>query len=108
MCLEFVKMNTKKFEDSLNKIKLVLEKEDKVRDVILHEQRRIIRICSEAIKSVHRKEFDIFDEKLKEARERYTEIFKQIEGIHTLECWRGLTDAAQELGEAIMINSIVR
>ncbi len=106
--LGLIKMNTKEFEESMNKIKLVLEEDDKARDLVLQQQRKIIRICSEAIKSVHRKEFEITDEKIQEAQSLYTETFTAAKGIKTLECWRGLDDAAQELGEALIINSIVR
>ncbi|NHK30201.1 MAG: hypothetical protein FK730_02540 [Asgard group archaeon] len=101
-------MKTEKFEDSMKQIKLKLEEEDIARDEIIQMQRRIIRICSEAIKSVHRKEFDIVDNKIREAQEMKKQIIKKIKGIKTLECWRGLDDVAQELGEAIFISSIVR
>ncbi|MHA1213290.1 MAG: hypothetical protein ACTSSH_12645, partial [Candidatus Heimdallarchaeota archaeon] len=101
-------MDTKKFEESMSKIKLVLEEENKARDIVLTAQRKVIRVCSEAIKSIHRKEFDVVDQKIAEAKNMYKEIFKNVKGIKTLECWRGLDVAAQELGEAIITSSIVR
>lgn len=106
--VELSKLKTEKFEESMNHIKLLLEEEDKSRDITLTKQRRLIRICSEAIKSVHRQEFKIADEKIKEAKKLFKEMSKRVEGTKSLECWRGLDDAAQELGEAIMINSIIR
>ncbi|MBK5112649.1 MAG: hypothetical protein KGD59_08705 [Candidatus Heimdallarchaeota archaeon] len=101
-------MKTKKFEQSMQKIKVKLEEEDKIRDSVIHQQRRIIRICSEAIKSIHRKEFDVADKKIAEAQEMLKEVLTMVKGLNSLECWRGLDDAAQELGEAIFISSMVR
>ncbi len=101
-------MKTKKFEQSMQKIKLMLEEEDKIRDSVLQQQRRIIRVCSEAIKSIHRKEFDIADEKIALAKKMLKEVLTMVKGSNSLECWRGLNDAAQELGEAIFISSIIR
>ncbi|MHA1124949.1 MAG: hypothetical protein ACTSO7_05175 [Candidatus Heimdallarchaeota archaeon] len=101
-------MKTKKFEDSMDRIKKKLEEEDKVRDVLLSTQRKTIRICSEAIKSIHRKEFEESDKKIKEAADNIKNMLRMVKGIATLECWRGLTDASQELGEAIIFGSIVR
>jgi translin len=101
-------LKTKKFEQSMQKIKVKLEEEDKIRDSVIHQQRRIIRICSEAIKSIHRKEFDVADTKIAEAQKMLKEVLTKVKGLNSLECWRGLDDAAQELGEAIFISSMVR
>ncbi|NHJ85822.1 MAG: hypothetical protein FK734_10190 [Asgard group archaeon] len=101
-------MKTEKFDDSLKKIKLILEEDDKARDSVLQQQRRIIRICSEAIKSIHRKEFDIADKKTADAKALFDEVVIMVKGTKSLECWRGLDDAAQELGEAIFLSSMVR
>ncbi len=101
-------MHTEEFEKSMRKIKLKLEEENKVREIIIQKQRKTIRICSEAIKSVHRKEFDIVDKKIESAREHYKEMVTAVKGTKSMECWRGLDDVAQELGEAIFISSIVR
>ncbi|TET31977.1 MAG: hypothetical protein E3J70_01365 [Candidatus Heimdallarchaeota archaeon] len=101
-------MKTKKFEQSMHRIKVMLEEENKIRDSVLQQQRRIIRVCSEAIKSIHRKEFDIADEKIAVAKKMLKEVLTMVKGSNSLECWRGLNDAAQELGEAIFISSMIR
>ncbi|MHA1365578.1 MAG: hypothetical protein ACTSP5_04095 [Candidatus Heimdallarchaeota archaeon] len=101
-------MKTKKFEESMDKIKKKLEEEDKVRDELLSTQRRTIRICSEAIKSIHRKEFEESDKKITDAAKNIKHMSLIVKGLASLECWRGLTDASQELGEAIIFGSIVR
>ncbi|NHJ05167.1 MAG: hypothetical protein EAX90_10100 [Candidatus Heimdallarchaeota archaeon] len=101
-------MNTKKFEHSMNRIKKLLEEEDRAREDVIQIQRSAIRTCSEAIKSIHRKEFDIADKKINQARKALIEIQAKVSGIKSLECWRGITDVAQELGEAIFISTIVR
>lgn len=101
-------MNSKKFEDSLNRIKKMLEEEDRAREEVIQLQRKTIRICSEAIKSIHRKEFEIADKKIAVARKKLDEIQLKVSGIKSLECWRGITDVAQELGEAIILSTIVR
>ena len=92
----------------MNKIKLSLEEVNKAREIVISGQRKTIRVCSEAIKSVHRKEFDVADEKIADAKERFKKLATNVKGFKTLECWRGLDDVAQELGEAIIINAIVR
>jgi len=101
-------MNVKKFEQSLNKIKLLLEEEDKARDSVFQLQRKIIQKSSEAIKSIHRKEYDEADEKINDTKVMFNDMFNKVRGIKSLECWRGLEDAAQEIGEAIILNSVVR
>jgi len=92
----------------MDKIKKKLEEEDKVRDELLSTQRRTIRICSEAIKSIHRKEFEESDKKITDAAKNIKHMSLIVKGLASLECWRGLTDASQELGEAIIFGSIVR
>jgi len=92
----------------MHRIKVMLEEENKIRDSVLQQQRRIIRVCSEAIKSIHRKEFDIADEKIAVAKKMLKEVLTMVKGSNSLECWRGLNDAAQELGEAIFISSMIR
>lgn len=101
-------MQIDEFEESMQKIKVILEEENRIREIVIQKQRVVIRICSEAIKSVHRKEFDVVAKKIKDARDLYKEMTNAVKGIKTLECWRGLDDAAQELGEAIFISSIVQ
>lgn len=101
-------MKTEKFDDSMSRIKKLLEEEDRARDEILQMQRVAIRICSEAIKSLHRREYDETDKKIKEAKDIINDMFIKASGIKSLECWKGLIDAAQELGEAIIISTIVR
>ncbi len=92
----------------MQKIKVMLEEEDKIRDSVIQKQRKAIRVCSEAIKSIHRKEFEIADKKITEAKKMLKEILAMVKGLNSLECWRGIDDAAQELGEAIFLNSMVR
>ena len=104
----FSRMNTKKFEESMYKIKMALEEENRARETIIQKQRKAIRVCSEAIKSIHRKEFPVADKKIEEAKGLLNEMLTEVSGIKSLECWKGLMDVAQELGEAIFISSIVR
>ncbi|NHJ47962.1 MAG: hypothetical protein FK733_09255 [Asgard group archaeon] len=101
-------MKTEKFLDSMTNIKLKLEEENKARDEVIQMQRKAIRTCSEAIKSIHRKEFDVADKKILEAQKARKIISQKVKGTKSLECWRGLDDIAQELGEAIFLSNIVR
>lgn len=101
-------MNTDKLINSINKIKDTLEEEDEQREKVIKLQRNCIRTCGEAIKSVHREEFDVADEKIKEAKRLKTEMVKKVKGQEGLECWGGLLSAYQELAEAIITNAIIR
>jgi translin len=101
-------MNTEKFEKSMVAIRERLEKEDQVRDQVLRENRQIIRKCSEAIKAIHRQEYDKADEKIKNASSMLNEMKEMVKDIPSLECWGGILSAAQELGEAIVISTIIR
>jgi len=73
----------------MDKIKKKLEEEDKVRDELLSTQRRTIRICSEAIKSIHRKEFEESDKKITDAAKNIKHMSLIVKGLASLECWRG-------------------
>ncbi|MEA2071019.1 MAG: hypothetical protein U9O98_06985 [Asgard group archaeon] len=101
-------MKTKKFQKSLESIRDKLDIEDEKRDELLRIQRQTIRTSSEAIKSVHRQEFSEADEKIKNAKKKLEIMRKLVKNTLSLKCWRGVDDAAQEVGEAIITSSIIR
>jgi predicted translin family RNA/ssDNA-binding protein len=51
-----------------------LDKLDKGRETILPKTRSIIRDCSNAIKHIHRKEFDLYNEKISLIKQTHTEL----------------------------------
>lgn len=53
------------FEDNFEKVTEVLDRLDEDREEILKISRKIIRDCSNTIKSIHREEFDEYREKIK-------------------------------------------
>jgi translin len=100
-------MNTERFVQSLEEIKDALEEEDKARDEVLKTQRNVIRRSSEAIKSIHREDFSQADDKIVEAQKLCKKMHDLVKGHPNLENWNGLRDAEQELGEALIVRSII-
>ena len=83
-----------------------LDELDKDREEILRISRKIIRNCSIAIKSIHRKEFDIYKEKIDEIKLKLkdlTNLVNKNPGIF----FKYLKTPEQEYAEAVCFYSIV-
>lgn len=83
-----------------------LDELDKDREEILRISRKIIRNCSIAIKSIHRKEFDIYKEKIEEIKLKLkdlTNLVNKNPGIF----FKYLKTPEQEYAEAVCFYSIV-
>ncbi|MFX1393243.1 MAG: hypothetical protein ACFFAH_06655, partial [Promethearchaeota archaeon] len=79
---------------------------DKDREEILRVSRKIIRDCSIAIKSVHRKEFDVYKEQIDEIKVNLSELANLVNknpGIF----FKYLKTPEQEYAEAVCFYSIV-
>lgn len=96
-------MNLKNiFSDITN----VLDELDKDREEILRIHRKIIRDCSIAIKSIHRKEFDLYSQNISEIKIKLEELNKLVDknpGVF----FNYLKTPEQEFTEAVCFYSIV-
>lgn len=84
----------------------VLDKLDQDREEILKMSRRIIRECSIAIKHIHRKEFNLYHEKVSNIKQNHKELLllvKNNPGVLV----KYLKTAEQEYAEAVAFYSII-
>ncbi|MFX1277158.1 MAG: hypothetical protein ACFFBP_01715 [Promethearchaeota archaeon] len=83
-----------------------LDEIDQDRENILKIARQIVRECSVAIKSIHRQEFNIYDEKINEIKENHDKLLKIIE--KNPESFGGYKKTPeQEYMEALCLYSII-
>ena len=83
-----------------------LDKLDKGRETILPKARSIIRDCSNAIKHIHRKEFDLYNEKISLIKQTHTEL-KEIVNLEPGAFEKFLKTPEQEYAEAVSFYAIV-
>ena len=84
-----------------------LDEMDESREKILPAQRKAVRICSEIIKHVHRKEFEAVSEKIPIAQGKFAEmkdILKEAPGTFPKDY---ILIVQQELGEAIIFAELI-
>jgi translin len=82
-----------------------LDKLDQDREIILKLSRKVIRDCSIAIKSIHRKEFDQYRERLLNVKETHKELLELVNrnpGVFL----KHLKTPEQEYAEAVAFYSI--
>ncbi len=91
------------FDLGISKLeKLFFEKEKKM-DVVLSENRKIVRACSNAIKAMHAREMDVAEQSLKEAQEGLDSLAAQGK-----EFTSHLDHVYQEYAEARIVLSAVK
>jgi translin len=83
-----------------------LDKLDKGRESILPKTRSIIRDCSNAIKHIHRKEFDLYNEKISSIKQTHTEL-KEMVNLDPGVFAKFLKTPEQEYAEAVSFYAIV-
>jgi translin len=66
------------FEEIFERIKQKLDADDEIREATLKATRNSIRLCQEAVRSIHRKEFEIARGKLEEASNLILELENNI------------------------------
>ncbi|MHA1266779.1 MAG: haloacid dehalogenase [Candidatus Helarchaeota archaeon] len=89
------------FKKIFDQIKEKLDIEDNIRETTLKLSRQSIRFTQEAIKAIHRREFNNAKEKLGEARELIQEVETNIKEISPRLYYKGyVTDMQQEFVEA--------
>ncbi len=97
-------MNLKNIFSELIK---TLDKLDHDREEILKISRQMIRNCSIAIKSIHRKEFDVYLEKIKEIKIIHENLLQLVEK-DLLVFGNYLKTPEQELIEAVGLYAIIK
>jgi len=89
-----------------SKISKRLDEIDQDREVILKISRQIVRDCSIAIKSIHRGDFNAYEEKIKEIRDNHKKLLEIVK--KKPEFFGGYTKTPeQEYIEAICLNAII-
>jgi translin len=83
-----------------------LDRLDEGREKILPLSRTMIRDCSNAIKHAHRKEFDLYEEKINEIKEIHS-LLKQIVNLEPSSFTKFLKTPEQEYAEAVSFYSII-
>ncbi len=93
--------------DIFNDVTSYLDEMDSIREKVLNFQRSSVRLCSEAIKKVHRNEWDQIDEKLEKAKKEYEKLEQSLNRAPGDFQKDYRTHAAQELGEAIIFYNLI-
>ena len=83
-----------------------LDKLDKGREKILPKTRSIIRDCSNAIKHIHRKEFDLYNEKINSIKQTHIQL-KELVNLEPGVFTKFLKTPEQEYAEAVSFYAIV-
>ena len=95
-----------KLKNIFTKIIKNLDEIDNDREEILKISRHMIRNCSVAIKSIHRKEYNIYQDKIKEIKLNHTKLLEIVEkNPHAFS--RFLKTPEQEYVEAICLYAII-
>ena len=97
-------MNLKKIFTQITEI---LDKLDHDREEILKTSRQMIRNCSIAIKSIHRKEFDAYNEKVIEIKANHENLLSLI-AKNQLVFSRYLKTPEQEYMEAVCLYALIK
>jgi len=96
-----------KLKEIFSKIIKNLDEIDTEREEILKISRQMIRNCSVAIKSIHRKEFNIYQEKIDEIKRNHANLLTIVEkNPHIFS--RYLKTPEQEFIEAICLHAIIK
>lgn len=95
------------FDDLMEPIRADLEELDLAREEVLRLTRLIIRSSGEAIKAIHRKNFQLAKEKLDAAQKNMQAVHSITEKRAELRFQGYVTSAAQELGEAALLYAYI-
>ena len=90
-----------------SKITKKLDEIDHNREVMLKLSRQMVRNCSVAIKSIHRQEFDVYEEKIKLIKENHEKLLKIVEKKPAF-FGTYLKTPEQEFIEAVCLFSIIK
>jgi translin len=96
-----------RYEEVFSDITKSIDELDETREQILKIQRKIIRNCSVAIKSVHRGEFETYEEKIGEIKTQFEEL-NQLVNIERGLFFKYLKTPQQEYAEAVCFFSLIK
>ncbi|TXT59272.1 MAG: Translin family protein [Promethearchaeota archaeon] len=96
-----------KYEDVFSAITSSIDKLDETREKILKIQRKIIRNCSIAIKSVHREDYETYEEKITEVQTKFDEL-EELVSVERGLFFKYLKTPQQEYAEAVCFYSLIK
>ncbi len=99
---------TDNLDSIANRIRQTFSSRDAARERVIPLCREVIRYCGNAIRAIHRQEFDQAKELLKSARSRLTEVKPGISGYGELSYAGLVRDAQKEFAEAGITLALVR
>jgi translin len=89
-------------------IRAIFEAKNAARDAAINQSRTLIRFCANAIRAVHRHEWDVAQERLETARQAAEEMRAQVARYPDLYHSGYTQDALKELVEAYVTYALVR
>lgn len=96
------------FKVIFDNIKKKLDVDDEIREKTLKISRESIRFCQEAVRAIHRGEFDKAREKLKESNNLILEVERNIREVNPRLYYKGyIIDMQQEFVEASLFLSLI-
>ncbi len=98
---------TEKLDSIAEEIRMSLSAKDAAREQVLPLCREVIRFSSQAIRAVHRQEFDRTRELLKSARDLLSQAEQALTGAPEISNTGFLRDAQKEFAEGSLILSLV-
>jgi translin len=99
---------TDNLESIAGQIRQNFSAKDEVREKVIPICREVIRHCSNAIRAVHRQEFDLTKEQLKSARNLLVEIGKTVGPYNEFNSAGFVRDAQKEYAEGCTTLALVR
>ncbi|MCZ7546240.1 MAG: haloacid dehalogenase [Anaerolineae bacterium] len=89
-------------------IRAVLESKEEARNNAIQQSRALIRDCANAIRAIHRKEWNLVEERLVQSRESADALRAYVQGYPDLYFTGYTQDALKEYAEAYITHAIVR
>lgn len=90
------------------RIRVDLEQRNAARDAAIAKSRQLIRHCSQAIRAIHRRDWQRADAKLEEIRSGAAELKATVSGYPDLYHSGYTQDALKEVAEAFITRAIIR
>ncbi len=95
-------------EEISERIRAVLEAKEQVRNVAIQQSRALIRDCANAIRAIHRKEWNLVEERLAQARHAADALRAGVQGYPDLYFTGYMQDALKEYAEAFVTHAMAR
>ncbi|MEM2991155.1 MAG: haloacid dehalogenase, partial [Halobacteria archaeon] len=102
-----MKMNMKQLAEIMNEIRSNFDGKDEAREKAIAAARRLIRISGNAIKAIHRAEYENAEQQLFECRSIIEEIEKLLQNYRDIYYDGFVSDALQEYAEARILLDVI-